>query len=424
MYNSRGTCRRAILPSYLVACSAEINPARWRHNRFEPFLRFRVRWQPPHPGGCSRQCGRVSPSCWPSLRWFCSWRWCLTRPAIRAGRIPATANPCATRWGRLAHCWRISCSSCSAVRPSCCPSCCWWPAFLVFRNRAEQFQPASRLNVSIRVGGFLMLLAASCGLAALHWQAGTLRESAVACWDSSSAGGLAGAMKLLGATLLLLAAWMAGLAIAFHVSWINVIDQLGAGFWRGIEWCRNAGARAAKWPRDRNASANAQQVQAAKQEQKKAVPRVIPIIEQPAPVVEKSDRAQKERQVTLFDPPKAGELPAMQLLDDPPERVASIRRGARSDVAAGGNQAARFRRRSGSGRRASRPGGHAFRDAAFPWHQGPARSPALPRTWPARCRHFRARGGSHPRQIGDGLEIPNEKREMVTLGEIIKSQGL
>ena len=56
---------------------------------------------------------------------------------------------------------------------------------------------------------------------------------------------------------------------------------------------------------------------------KKPAVRAAPVIEAPAPVVEKSERAEQERQVTLFDPPKSGELPPMQLLDDPPERIAA-----------------------------------------------------------------------------------------------------
>ena len=296
-------------------------------------------------------------------------------------------------------------------------------AFLVFRNRAEQFQPASRLNVSIRIGGFLMLLAASCGLAALHWQTGTLRESAGGVLGQLVGGGLAEAMKMLGATLLLLAAWMAGLAIAFHVSWLSVMDHLGAGFWRGIEWCRDRWSSRREVAEGQERKRERQQVQAAKQE-KKAAPRVTPIIEQPAPVVEKSDRAQKERQVTLFDPPKAGELPAMQLLDDPPERVASYSPdaleamsrlveiklrdfGVEVEVVAvhPGPVVTRFEMLPSPGTKASQISGLA-KDLARALSAISVRVVEI-----------------IPGKSVMGLEIPNEKREMVTLGEIIKSQA-
>jgi S-DNA-T family DNA segregation ATPase FtsK/SpoIIIE len=42
-----------------------------------------------------------------------------------------------------------------------------------------------------------------------------------------------------------------------------------------------------------------------------------------AAAIPKSDRAEKERQVQLFEPPQAGELPALGLLDDPRPSEAS-----------------------------------------------------------------------------------------------------
>src|SRR5690606_1706539 len=47
---------------------------------------------------------------------------------------------------------------------------------------------------------------------------------------------------------------------------------------------------------------------------KRVPPRIEPVV---APL-EPSVRAEKERQVPLFEPPAAGELPPLSLLDDPP----------------------------------------------------------------------------------------------------------
>ncbi len=71
-----------------------------------------------------------------------------------------------------------------------------------------------------------------------------------------------------------------------------------------------------------------------KAEQKKSATRAPPRIEAAAPIVEKSERVEKERQVQLFEPVKSGELPPLSLLDDPPPREPRLfRRGARSAVA-------------------------------------------------------------------------------------------
>jgi len=55
-----------------------------------------------------------------------------------------------------------------------------------------------------------------------------------------------------------------------------------------------------------------------KVEKKLKANRPKPRIEPTLPTLEPSERAEKERQVPLFDPPAAGELPPLSLLDDPP----------------------------------------------------------------------------------------------------------
>jgi S-DNA-T family DNA segregation ATPase FtsK/SpoIIIE len=295
-------------------------------------------------------------------------------------------------------------------------------AWLIFRNRMAELAPASRVNAAVRVGGFVLLLAASSGLASLHWQPGALRETAGGVLGQLVGLGLAQGLKMLGATLVLLAAWMAGLAIAFHVSWLDVIDRLGHGFWFGIDWVQG-------WWTSRREVAEGQErkrvrQEAVKEEKKKAAPRVVPVIEPQAPVVQRSERAQQERQVPMFDAPKAGELPPMQLLDDPPERVAAYSAealdamsrlveiklkdfGVDVEVVAvhPGPVVTRFEMQPAPGTKASQISGLA-KDLARALSAISVRVVEV-----------------IPGKSVMGLEIPNEKREMVTLGEIIKSQA-
>ena len=60
-----------------------------------------------------------------------------------------------------------------------------WPAYLfpfmfalscwaLLRHRGKSEGGGSRANTAVRVGGFMLVLAASCGLATLHWDAGEL----------------------------------------------------------------------------------------------------------------------------------------------------------------------------------------------------------------------------------------------------------
>ena len=60
---------------------------------------------------------------------------------------------------------------------------CW----TLFRHRDAE-ERGSRANTAVRIGGFVLVLIASCGLATLHWDPGALRQTAGGVVGSSSAG--------------------------------------------------------------------------------------------------------------------------------------------------------------------------------------------------------------------------------------------
>jgi S-DNA-T family DNA segregation ATPase FtsK/SpoIIIE len=292
--------------------------------------------------------------------------------------------------------------------------------FVMFRQ-APQEEGRTRFNTAVRIAGFTLLLIASCGLATLHWNPGTL---------PATAGGVVGhignafasGFNFLGATLLLLAAWMAGVSLAFGVSWLEITDRLGAGIWNAIRWFRARRSVA----RDVAVGVVAKKVrvEAAKIEEKKAAARVKPRIEAPAPIVEKSERVEKERQVPMFDAPKDGALPALKLLDDPPARESGYSSdaleamsrlvelklkdfGIEVEVVAvqPGPVVTRYEMRPAPGVKVSQITGLA-KDLARSLSAISVRVVEV-----------------IPGKSVMGLEIPNEKREIVTLGEIIKSKS-
>src|SRR5580658_6794355 len=110
-------------------------------------------------------------------------------------------------------------------------------AWHVTRSQSASAQE-SHLNLAVRVAGFLLLLVASCALATLHWSPGVLPQGAGGVVGSAAGGALAGGLQLLGATLLLLVAWLAGAAVAFGVSWFTIMDQLGSWTWKFLHWAR------------------------------------------------------------------------------------------------------------------------------------------------------------------------------------------
>ncbi len=305
------------------------------------------------------------------------------------------------------------------------------PAFLfplmlalacVALQRRIRAEGTSRANTAVRVAGFLLILVASCALTTLHWQPGTLRQSAGGVVGSLVGNGLAAGVNFLGATLLLIAAWMAGLSLAFGVSWFTIMDRLGTLAWTGIGWlrARSASSRDAAEGRERRQARK----EAVESSQKKSATRAPPRIEPPLPVVEKSARVERERQVPLFDAPKANELPPLKLLDDPPPReplysaeaLEALSRlvemklkdfGIEVEVVAvqPGPVVTRFELRPA-------PGVKASQITALAKDLARALSVLSVRVVEV-----------IPGKSVMGLEIANEKREVVTLGEIIRSKA-
>ena len=172
--------------------------------------------------------------------------------------------------------------------------------------------------VALKFAGFGLLLLSACGLASLHIKvAGAL----------PSAGGILGTLVLdltvpvlanLGATLLLFALFLFGLTVTVDISWLGVIDRLGewtlSGYASSVERLR-------AWAKARKASAETKErltvrkkaidIHVAKQ--RKRVPPTIKI-DLPKPL-ERSKRVEQERQGTLFADIGAGELPQISLLD-------------------------------------------------------------------------------------------------------------
>ncbi|HYL04383.1 MAG TPA: DNA translocase FtsK 4TM domain-containing protein [Steroidobacteraceae bacterium] len=289
-------------------------------------------------------------------------------------------------------------------------------------QRRSRGEVASRLNAAVRLAGFMLLLAASCGLATLHWDPGVLRQTAGGVVGSLVGEGLSRGLNFLGATLVLIAAWMAGLSLAFGLSWLAFMDRVGALAWGALGWLRGrfASARDAAEGRERRQARK----EAVESLQKKSATRAPPRIEPPLAQFERSARVERERQVPLFEPPQARELPPLKLLDDPPPReplysaeaLEALSRlvemklkdfAIEAEVVAvqPGPVVTRFELRPAPGVKAS---------------QITALSKDLARALSVLSVRVVE---VIPGKSVMGLEIANEKRELVTLGEIIRSKA-
>ena len=170
-----------------------------------------------------------------------------------------------------------------------------------------------------RALGYSLLILASCGLATIHFN---VPEDV-----PYIAGGVLGSVVVdlslplfasLGSTLLLFAIFLFGLTISASISWLNVIDKLGAWTLGTISLLTEKGQ---KWLEQRKQTlATKARLESRKkvldihiEKEKKRVPPTIK--EPPLKKAVKSTRVEKERQGTLFEASSVKELPAISLLD-------------------------------------------------------------------------------------------------------------
>jgi DNA segregation ATPase FtsK/SpoIIIE, S-DNA-T family len=293
--------------------------------------------------------------------------------------------------------------------------------WIIFREQKAR-QPLTKADYALRFGGFVATLVTSCALATLHFSPIGFRETAGGIVGQVVGGGMASLMKLLGASVLLFFLWLASLSLFLGISWLAIMDRIG-------RWCLRAWEAARAKLGEFRDRAEAKRQMTARQdntaaEKKRKAERTPPRIEPVIAPLEPSVRAEKERQVPLFEPPSAGELPPLSLLDDPPvqkqgysdesleamSRLVELKlKDFNIDVevvsVSPGPIITRFELDPAPGVKVSQISNLA-KDLARSLSVVSVRVVEV-----------------IPGKSYVGLEIPNENRELVTLGEILKSRA-
>jgi S-DNA-T family DNA segregation ATPase FtsK/SpoIIIE len=293
--------------------------------------------------------------------------------------------------------------------------------YVLFAGRKDP-ERISRMALALRIAGFVVTLVTSCGLATLHFSSGSYPESAGGVLGEAVGPGFVSGMGFLGATLLLLALWLAGVSLFSGLSWLEVMDRLGRWTLNGFDWLRGRISQQRELRAGREQKEQRQEV--VREIQERVAKRPPPKIETVVPKVEKSERVERERQVPLFDKPSSNELPQLSNLDDPPPHTAGYSAealeamsrlvelklrdfGVEAEVVEvhPGPVVTRFELRLAAGVKVSQVSNLA-KDLARALSAISVRIVEV-----------------IPGKSTIGLEIPNEKREIVTLGEIIKSKA-
>jgi S-DNA-T family DNA segregation ATPase FtsK/SpoIIIE len=172
--------------------------------------------------------------------------------------------------------------------------------------------------------GLLVLLLAATGLEALRMRglATILPDAAGGILGSLVAPPVAAAIGVTSASVLLIVLVAIGASLFFDFSWLAVAERVGALFERVVG--RMRAAREAKEDRAIGEAVAHAREQRLEQERER-IEEVGPVhIERTPTRVPESSRKQKEKQVPLFAELSDGKLPALDLLDEPPASVEAI----------------------------------------------------------------------------------------------------
>ena len=296
-----------------------------------------------------------------------------------------------------------------------------YSGWLIFRGQTSEGD-IDYQTLALRWLGFLVTIGAGCGLASLHIdiEPGVLPLSAGGILGNLIGHDLMDPFSAVGGTLFLLALFLAGVTLFTGLSWLGVMDRVGRYTLSFMEWARERSDELKDYLASRQMRMERQEV--VREEKKKIENRPPPRIEPVIKKVETSERVEKERQVPLFEPPADSELPPLALLDEPrpseggysEEALQAMSRlvemkladfGVEVQVVAvsPGPVITRFELQPGSGVKVSQISNLA-KDLARALSAISVRVVEV-----------------IPGKSVVGLEIPNEKREIVTLSEIIKS---
>ncbi len=209
------------------------------------------------------------------------------------------------------------------------------PIMLIYNGiilvRSNEMSPEDRHQMLlIRWSGFVLTLVSGCALSSLHFAVapGTMPLDAGGILGQVTGNKLSEGLGFIGATVLHLALFLAGLTLFTGISWLALVDHTGRyTLWLVDRLLDRYYLLRDKVEGSRNRTEREQvlQVQQKKQETRKPV-KIEPVVER----IEPSVRVEKEKQIPLFKAGGKGKgtIPPLALLDQPGNRVAGYSKDA------------------------------------------------------------------------------------------------
>ncbi|MBC3812762.1 DNA translocase FtsK [Undibacterium aquatile] len=210
----------------------------------------------------------------------------------------------------------------------------WWWSVVCLRQVVKSYRRlADRLSMQVetktgeeeglpyllaRITGFALLICGSMGLEFLRMHTLSLPLPLAPGGVLGNVIGSAAysAMGFTGATLVLLMAMALGISLYFQVSWLTIAEKTGAAIETVFVFIQNKYAAAEDRRVGQTAAVKREEVVV--QERAKIVEASPIRIEPQVVAVQRSERVEKEKQVSLFNELPDTNLPPLSLLDDAP----------------------------------------------------------------------------------------------------------
>jgi len=304
-----------------------------------------------------------------------------------------------------------------------------FPVFIIFDGWRLYETSRSKLQVNqfllgTRISGFIMLFIGACGLLRIHFREGSWVPEQI-----PGAGGIVGdgvatlfqaGFGSLGSTLILLALFVIGITLYTGLSWLWLMDITGQKTLIFAEWLTDYIQETRLKTEGKRVKKEREIV--IKEEIEKVENRPPPRIEHVISEVPRGERAEREKQEHLFAPPADSFLPPLNLLDGPQPAKNRLSNEA---LAARSRQVELKLKDFGVTVQvvAVNPGPVVTRFELEP-------APGVKGSQISNLSKDLARSLSVisvrvvdviPGKAVIGLEIPNEYRELVTLGEILNT---
>jgi S-DNA-T family DNA segregation ATPase FtsK/SpoIIIE len=202
----------------------------------------------------------------------------------------------------------------------------WWVLFLIGAvvwgyRRIEVATASDRRSIAVACAGFFILIASSSAFESLrlHSLKAQLPQSPGGVLGELVSGLMARGFGFTGSTLTLLILWGVGFSLLTGLSWVVIIEKLGSAIESTYVSIRERWQ--ARQDRKLGEQASVQREEIVEVERKRFEEHEPIRIEPPKIVIAKSDRVAKEKQKPLFEDLPDSPLPPLHLLDEAPADI-------------------------------------------------------------------------------------------------------